>query len=305
MSTDDPEGPDVGSESAADEGQTSPASPEPSLVRPYAEIPARMVEAPAVLTGAVREVLDSPAAGADGSGADVGGRPRSRFAELGSWLAGATGRRLYTVPVVLAGAAAAVLLLTGVVLHQVGVWPFSPDSTAGSSVPQAGQPLPPPDDGTDASPSDRATEDKKDAEPSKSPEEKKNEVKRAEEPAAKPTPSYPNTPAPGGAGGGDQPGGTGCEATWQVGSQWEDFTATVRITNSSGQRINGWQVSWTWPGDQHLVKHWNAEIQESGKTVTARSVDTNAEIPTTGESSFGFEATGAGTPAPQLTCQVL
>ncbi|OEU89273.1 hypothetical protein DB35_19935 [Streptomyces abyssalis] len=79
----------------------------------------------------------------------------------------------------------------------------------------------------------------------------------------------------------------------------------MRITNHSGQRIDGWEVSWTWNGDQRLVKHWNAEMRESGKSVTARNVDTNAEIATTGEASFGFEATGSGTPPPQLTCRVL
>ena len=54
-----------------------------------------------------------------------------------------------------------------------------------------------------------------------------------------------------------------------------------------------------------LVKHWNSEIQESGTSVTARNVGTNAEIPSTGEATFGFEATGSGTPAPRLTCRLL
>lgn len=80
---------------------------------------------------------------------------------------------------------------------------------------------------------------------------------------------------------------------------------TVRITNSSGKRINGWEVSWTWPGDQHVVKYWNADVRQSGNTVTAGNVDTNAEIATTGEASFGLEATGSGDRTPQLTCRVL
>ncbi|OEV31496.1 hypothetical protein AN219_04460 [Streptomyces nanshensis] len=300
MSTEDSETPAVANGKDG-EGNTTPQASEPPLVRPYADIPAHMVEAPAVLTGSVREVLDSPA-GADGPGG--GSEPLSRFSPLRRWTARMAQRcRRHTALVVPVSGAVAVLLLTGVVLHQTGAWPFARDTGAAAPVPDARLPLPPPDGGTDAAPSGRATDDKKKPEPSKSPEQKR-EAGHTGEPRPSATPPSPGTPAPGEAGGG-QTGSPGCAASWQVDSQWENFSATVRITNHSGQRIDGWEVSWTWNGDQRLVKHWNAEMRESGKSVTARNVDTNAEIATTGEASFGFEATGSGTPPPQLTCRVL
>lgn len=302
MSTEEPEVP--ADSSGNDEGSTSPETPEPPLVRPYADIPAHMVEAPAVLTASVREVLDRPTAGADKSEADAAGESGPRFSPLRRWLAGAAEyRRLHAAPLVLGSAAVAMLLFTGVLLHQFGTWPFSRDANSAAPVPDAKLPLPPAT-GTDASPSDRPTKDKKDPEPSKSAEAKKDAVKH-EAPTSAP-PSPPETPVPGGgAVGGDQAGSPGCDPSWQVDSQWEHFSVTVRITNSSGKRINGWEVSWTWPGDQHVVKYWNADVRQSGNTVTAGNVDTNAEIATTGEASFGLEATGSGDRTPQLTCRVL
>ncbi|WP_314173996.1 cellulose binding domain-containing protein [Streptomyces winkii] len=315
MSTEDSESAAVGSGKSDDEKQT-PRTSEPPLVRPYADIPAHMVEAPAVLTGSVREVLDRTAAGNDRSGAGDG-EARPRFAPLRRWLdAAAEQRHRHAVTVLVVGVAAAMVLFTGVVLHQVGAWPFgSADDGADAPVPDARLPLPPPAGGTDGSPSDRDGDgdgdgdEKKHPKPSGSGDGRKHEDEAGggsdEAPSTSPAPSYPSYLAPGGPGGGGQPGSPGCEASWQVDSQWENFSATVRVTNSSGQRINGWQVSWTWPGDQKVVKYWNAEFQESGNTVTARNVDTNAEIATTGEASFGLEATGSGTPAPRLTCRVL
>lgn len=309
MSTEEPEIPAVAGENGndgangenGDDGTASQAA-EPTLVRPYADIPARTVEAPAVLTGTVLEALGSPSAGADGP--DAGDVPRSRFSPLRRGLSRAAERCRRTALAVPVGGLVALFLITGIVLHQAGAWPFARDTGAVAPVPDARLPLTPPVGGADSSPADRDGDDKKKPKPSKSPEAKKKENKPARQPPPSPAPSPSGTP-PGEAGGGAQPGGTGCAASWQVDSQWEDFSATVRITNSSGQRINGWEVSWTWNGDQRLSKHWNAEIQESGRSVTARNVDTNAEIPTTGEASFGFEATGSGTPPPQLTCRVL
>ncbi|RAJ71314.1 cellulose binding domain-containing protein [Streptomyces sp. Amel2xB2] len=295
---------------APEEETAAPASDgETPLVRPYADLPAHMVQAPAVLPGSVREVLDAPATGTDGAGAD--GRAGSRFSPLRRGTARVVERiRRHSGLAAPVGGALAVLLLTGVVLQQTGGWPFARDESA-APVPDARLPLPPPVGGTDGSPSGRATDDGKKPKPSASHPKKdkdKDDGKDGEhtaEPPPSPAPSGPGAPPPGDAGGAGQPGNTGCAASWHVDSQWEDFSATVTVTNETGRPVRGWEVGWTWNSGQKLVKHWNSEIQESGTSVTARNVGTNAEIPSTGEATFGFEATGSGTPAPRLTCRLL
>ncbi len=281
--------PDQG-EDEADGASVDAAAP--SLVRPYADLPAQTVEPPAVPNTSAFDALDEADAGDEAGGGGAGRRP-------------AMGRRPVLTGAVLTGV---LLLVLAAVLHQAGGWPFG---QSGDPAPRAGARLP-------AAPESRAPEtdapsgkkEKKDEKPgpaSSSPE--------APDPAESESgdgakdeghgadgnrpPSGPQTPAPG--GGGD----SGCEASWHVDSQWEDFTATVRVTNTTSRPADDWVVSWTWPDGKRFRKTWNADIEQSGNAVTARKISTNQPIAPSGEVTFGLEATGSGSPAPSLTCRVL
>ena len=79
------------------------------------------------------------------------------------------------------------------------------------------------------------------------------------------------------------------------------FQAEVTVTNRGSSAINGWTVSWTWPGGQTINSLWNATYSQSGNTVTARNAPYNATIPPNGSVTFGL--VGAGDSAtPSLTC---
>ncbi|MFC4494391.1 cellulose binding domain-containing protein [Streptomyces ovatisporus] len=303
---------------AAEASGDGPGSP--SLVRPYADLPVHMVEAPAVLNTPAPHALDAPGAldepdaqeGAAGSGP---GEARPRWASLLHGPAGGVGpRRIPARRLLLTGAAftGVLLLVLTVVLHQTGGWPFEqsgartpragagPPASPETEVPGTGAPSEKKEKATadsGSSPSPKAGDGAGDDEPTDSAEDD-----RAGPDETGP-PSAPAAPAPGGPGGGG--GDPGCDASWHVGSQWEDFTATVRVTNTTGRPVHGWEVTWTWHDDKRFTKTWNAEIQQSGNSVTARNVSTNGEISPAGEVTFGFEATGSGSPAPRLTCRVL
>ena len=80
--------------------------------------------------------------------------------------------------------------------------------------------------------------------------------------------------------------------TWPSG-----FTATVTVTNTGTTPVNGWTVSWTFPGNQRVTSEWNADLEQNGTAVTAGNVTHNATIAPGGNQSFGFQGTYSGTNA--------
>jgi len=76
--------------------------------------------------------------------------------------------------------------------------------------------------------------------------------------------------------------------------QWNGgFVAQVTVTNNSAA-VNGWTVTWTFTGDQHVTSGWSADVTQSGKAVAARSQSFNGSIATGASVQFGFQATFQG-----------
>ncbi|WP_344056775.1 cellulose binding domain-containing protein, partial [Sphaerisporangium rubeum] len=89
-------------------------------------------------------------------------------------------------------------------------------------------------------------------------------------------------------------GGT-CRATY-VPNTWNNgFTANVTVTNTGTATVNGWTVTWTWPGNQQVTNAWNATVTQSGTQATARNVSYNPTIAPGAETTFGFQGTYSGT----------
>jgi hypothetical protein len=91
---------------------------------------------------------------------------------------------------------------------------------------------------------------------------------------------------------------TACDVTYTA-NQWSTgFTADVRVTNN-GAPINGWAVTWTFTGNQQVTSGWNAQLTQSGRTVTAAAPSYSQSLATGASAGFGFQATYSGTnPAP-------
>jgi glucuronoarabinoxylan endo-1,4-beta-xylanase len=94
-----------------------------------------------------------------------------------------------------------------------------------------------------------------------------------------------------GDGGGDD--GGACQGRVEVTNEWgSGWQGSVTLT-AGAQAVDGWDVSWEWPGGQRISSAWNAEWSQSGSTVTASDAGWNARIEA-GQSRevFGFVASG-------------
>ncbi len=86
-------------------------------------------------------------------------------------------------------------------------------------------------------------------------------------------------------------GGT-CQAAYSTTSQWAGgFTANVTITNTGTSTINGWTLTFSFPGDQKITNSWNATATQSGTAVTATNASYDGTIAPGGNTSFGFQGT--------------
>ena len=111
-------------------------------------------------------------------------------------------------------------------------------------------------------------------------------------PGANPTntPVVPptNTPIPSGV----------CAVNYNISNQWSTgFQANVTITNNSSSAIQGWNLVWTFAGNEQFSSGWNASFSTSGKTVTASNPAShwNGTIGANGgKVSFGVQGTHSG-----------
>ena len=103
-------------------------------------------------------------------------------------------------------------------------------------------------------------------------------------------------------------GSSGCQARYDLTNSWSTgYQAAVTITNMSGGRLVGWQVSWRLPSGQRVQSLWNGTFQQDGSTLVVRNASWNAVLGANTSTSFGLVAGTPGTSAPQpeLTCTSL
>lgn len=102
-----------------------------------------------------------------------------------------------------------------------------------------------------------------------------------------PTPTPNPTPSPI----------VGCAVSYVNRNDWgSGFTADITITNGSGAAINGWQLGWTFAGNQTLTQSWSSSYTQSGQTVTMRDAG-NAVIASGAAITLGFNSAYSGTNA--------
>jgi len=90
-------------------------------------------------------------------------------------------------------------------------------------------------------------------------------------------------------------GASSCRIAYSANSWSTGFTASVTVTNTGASALNGWTLSWTWPGNQQVTSAWNATVSQSGTRVTAVNLSYNATIAPGANTNFGFQATYSGT----------
>jgi acetylxylan esterase len=97
-----------------------------------------------------------------------------------------------------------------------------------------------------------------------------------------PTSPPPSSPPPGGS----------CHVTFVKTSEWAGgFVANVTVNDTGTAAINGWRLSFTFPGDQVITNAWNATVTQSGSSVTAVNASFDGAISPGGNVSFGMQGT--------------
>ena len=75
-------------------------------------------------------------------------------------------------------------------------------------------------------------------------------------------------------------GGSSCHDSYTRSSEWPGgFVANITIGNTGTAAINGWKLTFTFPGDQKVTNAWNATVTQSGASVTATNASVTPSIP--------------------------
>jgi predicted carbohydrate-binding protein with CBM5 and CBM33 domain len=107
----------------------------------------------------------------------------------------------------------------------------------------------------------------------------------------------PSTSTPGGNTG------TGCTAMYNITSTWSGGFQGEIMVHAGTTAVNGWNVSWTWPGSQKLASAWSAKATSSGSLVTATNEAWNGSIAAGNHTTFGFLGSGTAPATVQnLSC---
>ena len=74
-------------------------------------------------------------------------------------------------------------------------------------------------------------------------------------------------------------GGGTCHVTYTKNSQWPGgFTAQVVISNTGTTSINGWSLTFTFPGDQKITSNFNGGFSQAGENATLTNAGYNGTI---------------------------
>ncbi|MFF7364290.1 cellulose binding domain-containing protein [Streptomyces sp. NPDC008125] len=82
----------------------------------------------------------------------------------------------------------------------------------------------------------------------------------------------------------------GCRVDYTVDEWTGGYTAQVRVTHT-GPALSGWQLAWTYGGDQHVTSAWNATVAQTGHAVTATNTAWNGGLADGGTVDFGLQGT--------------
>ncbi|MEU8213013.1 cellulose binding domain-containing protein [Micromonospora sp. NPDC049044] len=97
----------------------------------------------------------------------------------------------------------------------------------------------------------------------------------------------------------DTPSPSTCRVTYRNQSEWPGgFVATLTVENVGAAPIDGWTVTFGFPGDQQITSGWNATLNQTGATVTAGNVDWNRALAPNGSASFGVQGRWSASAAP-------
>jgi O-glycosyl hydrolase len=100
-------------------------------------------------------------------------------------------------------------------------------------------------------------------------------------------------------------GGGTCHVTYTKSSEWAGgFVVNVTIANTGTAAINGWSLTFTFPGDQKITNGWNGTVSQSGENVTVTNASYNGAIAPGGNTQIGFQGTWTSSDAAPTSFKV-
>ena len=91
--------------------------------------------------------------------------------------------------------------------------------------------------------------------------------------------------------------GGGCHVVYTVTTQWNvGFGTALTIQNTGTTPINGWNLTWTWAGNQQITQAWNSDYTQTGANAKLTNASWNPTIAAGATiSGMGFNGTYSGT----------
>ena len=87
-------------------------------------------------------------------------------------------------------------------------------------------------------------------------------------------------------------GGGTCHVIYTKNSEWPGgFTAQVGIANTGTTTINGWSLTFTFPGDQKITSNFNGGFSQTGENATLTNASYNGTIAPGASITDGFQGT--------------
>src|ERR1035437_7262230 len=84
-----------------------------------------------------------------------------------------------------------------------------------------------------------------------------------------------------------------CTVTYVNANDWgSGFMANVTVGSTTA--VNGWTLTWTFPGDQLIATGWNGTFMQTGNAVSVKNVGYNGTIGAGGTVGIGFNANYSG-----------
>ncbi|MCC5578504.1 cellulose binding domain-containing protein [Microtetraspora sp. AC03309] len=76
--------------------------------------------------------------------------------------------------------------------------------------------------------------------------------------------------------------------TYRLSDWGHSFNADVTIRNNGTSAVDGWTLTFSFPGGQTINSIWNARATQSGRQVTAVNESWTATVPAGGTVNFGL-----------------
>jgi O-glycosyl hydrolase len=86
--------------------------------------------------------------------------------------------------------------------------------------------------------------------------------------------------------------GGSCHVAYTLNSSWPGgFTAQVVINNTGTAAINGWSLTFTFPGDEKITENYNGSFSQTGEAATLTNASYNGTIAAGSSITDGFQGT--------------